>query len=143
MKTDSEQINTTLKPIKLPDPIRVIRMLLRFLNTKRSPYVVGNCYLYRNEFEYKMLQIGYQYNYLSYPEKGRISNLRKRYTENDTMRQIHLRLFYDGEVRMHDETATEQGLIEHTEGVSLRYPAENEVTSVLNALKTSIFQART
>jgi hypothetical protein len=72
------------------------------------------------EFERRMISIGYQYNYFSFTERGQLTNMRKLYILNGEVRQKHIRLFDDGQVYAHDELAYEFDALGHVNGRTLR-----------------------
>jgi len=113
---------------------RKIKQKLPFGHTARSRYTIGKTILSLHEFELELVKLGYQYNYFSYTEKGQISNMRKLYLDNNQIRQTHIRLFKDYEVRMHDELAYEYDAIGHINAVSLKrlgIVEENRLVDVL------------
>jgi len=99
---------------------RSVKNRIPFWHVGRSKYKIGKTDLSVDEFELELVKLGYQYNYFSYTENGQTSNMRKLYLENDQIRQIHIRLFKDYEVRMHDELAYEYDAIGHINAVSLK-----------------------
>lgn len=113
---------------------RKIKNKLPWFHTPRTRFDVGLCLLSVDKFEHALIQIGYQYNYFSYTEKGQVSNMRRLYIENGVTRQIHIRLFNDGQIMMHDEIAYEHNAVSHVYAVSLKYPDANEVATVKTAL---------
>ena len=81
------------------------------------------------DFIKALTPLGFQYNYFSYTDKDQTCNIRKTYihrekTSNNTikttLRQHHLRLYKDGEIRGHDEIAYEEDAIAHEKGKTLQ-----------------------
>lgn len=122
---------------------RKIKNKIPFFHTPRTRFNVGHCSLSVDQFEHTLIQIGYQYNYFSYTEKGQVSNMRRLYMENGVIRQIHIRLFNDGEVMMHDELAYEHDAMAHVDAVSLKYPDANEVATVMTVIKDNQTRQKT
>lgn len=80
---------------------RKIKVLLGFYSD-RSPFYmfhVNQWPRFERVFYKALIEIGYQYNYLSLQEKGQVMNVRRL----TGAMQYHLRLFSDGEVRGHYE----------------------------------------
>jgi len=73
----------------------------------------------------------YQYNIFSFVEKEQILNVRKVYGK----RQIHFRVFKDGEVRAHDELNYEFFPLEHYRGETFRNVDMKEINLVKTKLK--------
>ena len=67
-----------------------------------------------------LINIGFQWNYWSYFEKGQVINVRRCYVEDGIIRQEHVRIFEDGEVRAHDELAYEESAVGHLRGETVR-----------------------
>jgi len=103
---------------KVLDKIHAIKIFLGF-HEPRSLFYMFNINLDTFDLDqiYKrLIDLGYQYNVLSYQDSGQIFNVRKLYGE----RQIHVRIFKDGEVRGHDELNFEFCPNKHLRGDSLR-----------------------
>ncbi len=85
-----------------------------FILTKIDPRILS-----KEEFAIRLINIGYQFNYFSFEDKDETMNLRKLYiSPNYKIRQYHIRLYNDGEVRAHDEISYEEDAVAHIDGVS-------------------------
>ena len=101
-----------------------------FVLTKINPRILS-----REEFAIKLITIGYQFNYFSYEDKDEIMNLRKLYiSPHHQIRQYHIRLYNDGEVRAHDEISYEEDAVAHIDGVSSGSIPILEKEKIINAL---------
>ncbi len=87
-----------------------------FASTKRGVYPEFSTDLSPDEAYRVLIGLGFQWNYVSYHEKGEVLNVRKLYDD----RQIHVRLFNDKIVTVHDELNYDFHPFEHLKGVSLR-----------------------
>ncbi len=96
--------------------IRKIKSYIPFLNIEREPYPEFKTNMNTDEIYGNLIPFGYQINYIAYNDRQEILNLRKLYGE----RQIHLRIFKDNEVRLHDELNYEFYPIEHLNSESLK-----------------------
>jgi hypothetical protein len=76
--------------------------------------------LYADEFAMKLITIGYQFNYFSFEDKDEIMNLRKLYiSPHHQIRQFHVRLYSNGEIRAHDELSYEEDAVGHVNSVTM------------------------
>ena len=102
---------------------RMIKNKIPFVNVSISKYYLGKTDLNIDEFEKRLIEKGYQYNYFSYTEKGQVSNMRKLYINIvngiEEIRQIHIRLFNDNNIYVHDELAYEHDAIGHIKAKTL------------------------
>jgi len=96
--------------------IRWIKEHIPFMETKRSEFFKFHTHD-KPAFIYEsLIPFGYQTDYISYTEKGEVLNIRYLYDK----RQIHIRVYKDDEVRMHDEYNYEFYPIAHLNGESVR-----------------------
>ncbi len=77
----------------------------------------------------QLIALGYQWDYFAYHDDGEIISMRKLYGN----RQIHVRVFDDGEIRIHDELNYEFEPIKHMQEPEAEADVE-EVNKVLLAL---------
>jgi len=111
---------------------RKIKILLGFYE-EHSPYHIFNLSGAMSEMDFykKVMPLGYQYNYFSNQEKNQIFNARKLYGD----RQIHIRLFNDGEIRGHDELNYEFNAMGHVKGTSMTAINGEEIFKLSEALR--------
>ena len=112
--------------------LRKIKSYLPFIqNTGRQSYLEFKTNLNSDEIYNRLIPFAYQINYIGYNDNGEVLSLRKLYG----MRQIHLRLFDDGEVRIHDEYNYEFYPIEHLKGINFKWgdrPTVLQLKEILN-----------
>ncbi len=101
------------------------------LVTDREPYVLGRTQLTMDECYEALIPICYQYDYFAWEDVGEGLSVRKLYGD----RQIHVRVFTDGEVRVHDEFNYEYSPLGHYNGETLMNPAPEELEKITAALK--------
>lgn len=113
---------------------RKIKSLIPFVTTDRTPFSLGMTSCEVNEFENRLIRNGYQYNYFSFHEKGQVTNMRKLFIVNEVdkkvIRQYHVRLFKDGEVRAHEEYAYEESMFKHVNGITIQPLPECELETI-------------
>lgn len=111
--------------------LRKIKSYIPFIqNNGRQSYLEFKTNLNFDEIYNRLIPFGYQINYIGYNDKGEVLSLRKLYG----MRQIHLRLFDDGEVRIHDEYNYEFYPIEHLKGINFQSLDEGTVQQLKEIL---------
>ena len=119
---------------------RMIKNKIPFVNVPISKYYLGKTDLNIDEFEKRLIEKGYQYNYFSYTEKGQVSNMRKLYINIvngiEEIRQVHIRLFNDNNIYVHDELAYEHDAIGHIKAKTLQRPNINDEHEIVRILKT-------
>lgn len=118
---------------------RMIKNKIPFINVPISRYYLGKTDLNIDEFEKRLIEKGYQYNYFNYTEKGQVSNMRKLYinivNEIEEIRQVHVRLFNDNNIYVHDELAYEHDAIGHIKAKTLQRPNVNDEHEIVRILK--------
>lgn len=118
---------------------RYLKNKIPFVNVSISKYYLGKTDLNIDEFEKRLIEKGYQYNYFSYTEKGQVSNMRKLYINIvngiEEIRQIHIRLFNDNNIYVHDELAYEHDAIGHIKAKTLQRPNINDEHEIVRILK--------
>lgn len=121
---------------------RMIKNKIPFVNVPVSRYYLGRTDLNIDEFEKRLIEKGYQYNYFSYTEKGQVSNMRKLYINIvngiDEIRQVHVRLFNNNNIYVHDELAYEHDAIGHIKAKTLQRPNINDEHEIVRILKIKI-----
>jgi len=128
MNVNLDNINTLINMINVKIKLYYITRKLKsmFASTKRGVYEEFRTDLDPDEAYKILIELGYQWNYISYHEKGEVLNVRKLYKD----RQIHLRIFNDGVVTIHDELNYDFYPLEHLKGVSL-YRADIHIVKYL------------
>ena len=103
---------------------RMIKNKIPFVNVPISKWYIGTSDISIEKFESLLISESYQYNYFSYTEKGQVSNMRKLYIEvvngNEEIRQIHIRLFKDGTIYIHDELSYEYDALGHIKAKTIQ-----------------------
>lgn len=121
---------------------RMIKNKIPFVNVAISKYYLGKTDLNIDEFEKRLIAKGYQYNYFSYTEKGQVSNMRKLYINIvngiEEIRQVHIRLFSDNSIYIHDELAYEHDAIGHIKAKTLQRPNINDEHEIVKILKIKV-----
>lgn len=121
---------------------RMIKNKIPFVNVPISKYYLGKTDLNIDEFEKRLIEKGYQYNYFSYTEKGQVSNMRKLYINIvngiEEIRQVHVRLFNDNNIYVHDELAYEHDAIGHIKAKTLQRPNINDEHEIVRILKIKV-----
>lgn len=118
---------------------RMIKNKIPFVNVPVSKYYLGRTIFKVIDFEKILIEKSYQYNYFSYTEKGQVSNMRKLYinvvNRNEEIRQIHIRLFKNGSIYVHDELAYEYDALGHIKAKTLQRPNVNDEHEIVRILK--------
>lgn len=112
------------------------KYILRAFANDREPFPVGNTLLRDvDEIDTRLIIVGYQPNYFSYGDRDQITSMRKMYIDSEgCWRQVHVRVFDDGEIRMHDELSYEEDAVSHLDAKTLKFPGHDEMIKVLSAL---------
>lgn len=97
----------------------------------RRPYKVGRTPLDRDGAYRALIGIGYQTDRYVWEDVGQGLSVRKLYGE----RQIHVRIFLDGQVRVHDEFNPEFKSWSHYNRETLTVPDTEELKKIHEALK--------
>lgn len=125
---EMKRTGTTIFVLKFYTIFDIVITRLK-MSTNRQPFQVGFINTDKiNEdilFE-KLISVGYQWDYFAYHDEGEIISMRKLY-EN---RQIHVRIFKDEEITMHDELNYEFDPIGHLK-IKAIMPAPEAVKEVL------------
>jgi len=110
---------------KLLDLIHYVKIKLGF-HTPRSPYYLFKIKNFEqwdlDDLYLTLINLGYQYNYMSYQEPQQVFNVRKLYKN----RQIHVRIYKDGTVHGHDEYNYEFKPFRHLRASTLTFISEHE-----------------
>lgn len=126
---EMRRTGTTIFVLKVYTLIDIVATRLKIV-TKRQPFPVGFTKLEQDDIFMKLLSLGYQWDYLAYHDEGEIISMRRLYNE----RQTHVRVYRDGEIRMHDEINYEFDPIQHLKDFPV-IPAPEAVREVLGALE--------
>ncbi len=103
-----------------------------YVLTKIDPKILS-----KEEFEKKLIEINYQFNYFSFQDKDELTNLRRLYVSPDLkIRQFHIRYYSDGEVRAHDELSYEEDAIGHVDSVSMTEIPTSEKELLIKCLNS-------
>lgn len=121
---------------------RMIKNKIPFMNVPVSKYHLGRTIFKVDDFEKILIEKGYQYNYFSYTEKGQISNMRKLYINIvsgiEEIRQVHIRLFKNSSIYVHDELAYEYDALGHVKMKTLQRPNINDEHEIVKILKIKV-----
>ena len=119
--------------LQIQTPISMIKRMLR-LGEGRQNFLVGRTSLQADTIFEKLITAGYTWEYFANDDGDQVS-MRKLYGQ----RQVHVRTFSDGEIRMHDEINWEIDPIGHIQGVPVpvNQASIDEVISALNGVKTA------
>jgi hypothetical protein len=115
--------------LQIQTPISIIKRFLR-LGGGRQRFLVGRTKLPPDTIFQKLVAAGYQWDYFAYNDDGEQVSMRKLYRE----RQIHIRVFEDGTIRMHDEFNYEIEPVKHLQ-VALVPASKVEIAAVIAALE--------
>lgn len=96
----------------------------------REPYSIGHTELDMEKSYQNLIDIEYQWDYFAWEDVHEGVSARKLYKD----RQVHVRIFYGGEVRVHDEYNYEIHVIEHYNGETLKIPSQEEIDILKKAL---------
>jgi len=92
--------------------------------------------LHEDDFAMKLITIGYQFNYFSFQDKDEVMNLRKLYISPQyQIRQYHVRLYSDGEIRAHDELSYEEDAVGHVDSVSMGQISTVEKDKIIQVIE--------
>jgi|GEM_PF-2708902 len=117
--------------LQIQTPISIIKRFLR-LGGGRQRFLVGRTKLPPDTIYQKLIAIGYQWDYFAYNDDGEQVSMRKLYRD----RQVHLRAFDDGTIRMHDELNYELEPMKHLQ-VALVPASKVEIAAVIAALEAT------
>lgn len=120
-----------MNKITLYNFLRKIRSYIPFIQHERQRYLEFITNQDPDDVYGTMISFGWQWNYLAYHDRGEVLNLRKLYG----MRQLHFRLFEDGEVRMHDEFNAEFYPLQHLSGEEVKQVDRATVEQLREMLK--------
>lgn len=118
--------------------INELKKRLGFVN-EREPYVIGQTSFTMDKCYEALIPICYQFNPVAWEDVGEGLSVRKLYSD----RQIHVRVFEDGEVRVHDELNYEFDPLGHYNGRTLTIPAPEELEKIMAALKVEPITGKT
>ncbi len=115
--------------LQIHTPISIVKRFLR-LGGGRQKFLVGHTKLFPDEVYQKLVAIGYQWDYFAYNDDGEQVSMRKLNKD----RQVHVRAFDDGTIRMHDEFNYEIEPVKHLQE-SLAPASKAEIAAVIAALE--------
>src|SRR3989304_3796166 len=119
--------------LQIQTPISIVKRFLR-LSGGRQKFLVGRTKLSPDDIYQKLVAIGYQWDYFAYNDDGEQVSMRKLYRD----RQVHVRAFDDGTIRMHDEFNYEIKPVKHLQ-VALEPASKVEIAAV-RVVSTVVFQ---
>lgn len=125
---EMKRTGTTIFVLKVYTLGDKILTLLKISRT-RQPFVVGFTKLSMDEAFAKLIELGYTTDYLAYFDDLEVISMRICYR----VRQVHVRIFGDGEIRMHDEPNYEFDPMAHLKDAP-QIPAPERVQAVLALL---------
>ena len=115
--------------LQIQTPISIVKRFLR-LGGGRQKFLVGRTNLLPDAIYQKLVATGYQWDYFAYNDDGEQVSMRKLYR----YRQVHVRSFDDGTIRMHDEFNYEIEPMKHLQ-VPLVPASRVEIAAVIAALE--------
>lgn len=120
--------------LQIQTPIGMIKRMLR-LGGGRQDFLVGKTALLADAVLDKLIEKGFSWDYFALYNDGELISVRRLYGK----RQIHVRTFEDGEIRMHDEINSDFDPIGHLRSVPVpvNQASIDEVISALNGVKTA------
>jgi hypothetical protein len=125
---ETKRLGVTTFVIKVYNLIDTGLVLLKISNA-RQPFIVGSTQLEEDEIFARLIALGYQWDYLAFFDSGEIISMRWCYEK----RQVHCRVFKDGEIRMHDEPNYEYDPIAHLNDAP-RMPSPDHLREVLTSI---------
>jgi hypothetical protein len=117
--------------LQIQTPISIVKRFLK-LSRGRQKYLVGRTKLPPDTVYHKLVATGYQWDYFAYNDDGEQVSMRKLYSD----RQVHVRAFDDGTIRMHDEFNYEIEPVRHLQ-VPLVPASRVEIEAVIAALEVT------
>ncbi len=128
------------------------KYVLSLFKSEREPYYIGYIDMKISEFssdeilqntENVLLNNEYQPDYLSNEDRGQYTSMRRMYVdESGKWRQIHIRVFNDGEVRGHDELAPEEDAYAHLHGVTAREIDLNTLAKLADVMFMNVYKSK-
>lgn len=126
---ETKRLGVTTFVIKVYTLIDYALVMMKISNT-RQPFMVGVTHLEEDEAFRRLIQLKkYSPDYLAFFDKGQRISMRYLYDK----RQVHVRVFDDGTITMHDEPNYDYDPMAHLRDAP-QMPAPELVQEVLTAL---------
>jgi len=126
-----KKTGVTVFLLQIQAPISIIKRLLK-LDGGRQKFLVGRTSLSADTIFEKLVSIGFQWDYFAYNDDGEQVSMRKLYRN----RQVHVRTFENGEIRMHDELNYEFEPVKHIQEAPFQ-ANQSAIDEVVQALGDS------
>jgi hypothetical protein len=126
-----KKTGVTVFLLQIQAPISIIKRLLK-LDGGRQNFLVGRTSLPADTVFERLLTMGYQWDYFAYNDDGEQVSMRKLYNN----RQVHVRTFENGEIRMHDELNYEFEPVKHIQEAPFQ-ASQSAIDEVVQALGDS------
>ncbi len=123
-----KKAGVTVFLLQIQTPISIVKRWLG-LGGGRQRFLAGHTSDAPDTVFKKLIALGYQWEYFAYHDDGEVISMRKLYDN----RQIHVRVYNDGEIRIHDELNYEFEPIRHLQ-IDMVEPDKAETNKVLEAL---------
>lgn len=126
-----KKTGVTVFLLQIQAPISIIKRLLK-LDGGRQNFLVGRTSLSADMIFEKLVARGFQWDYFAYNDDGEQISMRKLYNN----RQVHVRTFENGEIRMHDELNYEFEPVKHIQEAPSQ-ASQSAIDEVVQALGDS------
>jgi hypothetical protein len=126
-----KKTGVTLFLLQIQSPISIIKRLLK-LGGGRQEFLVGRTSLSADTIFEKLIARGFQWDYFAYNDDGEQVSMRRLYNN----RQVHVRTFENGEIRMHDELNYEFEPVKHIQEAPFQ-ASQSAIDEVVQALGDS------
>jgi hypothetical protein len=126
-----KKTGVTVFLLQIQAPISIIKRLLK-LDGGRQSFLVGRTSLSADTIFEKLVARGFQWDYFAYNDDGEQVSMRKLYNN----RQVHVRTFENGEIRMHDELNYEFEPVKHIQEAPFQ-ASQSAIDEVVQALGDS------
>ena len=101
------------------------RYIIGIFGHERQKYLIGKTSLNIKDIDFieeELVKIGFQPDYFSFNDYGQITSMRIIYIDgliDTSWRQVHVRVYEDSEVTVHDELTYEEDVDRHLKGDTL------------------------
>ncbi len=104
---------------------------------EREPFYIGKTRIETVELiEDILVRNNFQPDYFAWKDKQQVTSMRILYVDkNNEWRQVHVRVFSDRSVTIHDEVSYEEDIDRHVDGDTLRMPAQEVLALVIRILE--------
>lgn len=123
-----KKAGVTVFLLQIQTPINMVKRMLK-LGGGRQSFLIGKTSLQADTIFERLIAAGFSWDYFAYNDDGEQVSARKLYGR----RQLHVRTFSDGEIRMHDEVNYEFEPVEHLQRV-LVPASQTYIDEVMKAL---------